>query len=200
MPFLEVEPNLVTVQFYLNDLEPRFEGDAAKANWIVDNVIKRPLKRSYVVFFLRYRFDQLLLSIERASSRPGEPTDYLSKLAESVARQQTGWIQFSTAVAGLADWSLQRDIPLVMIIFPSPGRPGNAAVRVINQAAAALSQENGLPVIDLTDAFLDMDPAEQIVSEIDHHPSAALHRRAAEEIVRSLRAAELIPPSDQRQQ
>jgi lysophospholipase L1-like esterase len=195
---LRFAPNLVTVQFYVNDIERRFEGKASKANRIVDNVIKRPFRRSYVIFFLRYRFDALLQSLDRAFAGSEAPSDWFAKLAESVEQQQPGWQQCVAALDGLGALSREAGIPIAVIIFPRPGKPNDDAVGAINRAVAQRSREAGLHVVDLTAAFIDVRAPEQIVSEIDHHPSALLYRLAAAGIVESLRQAGLVPQNDVR--
>ncbi len=190
---LSFEPNLVTVQFYLNDIEPRFEGEVANANWLIDNLVKRPFRTSYVVFFLRYRFDRFLESIARLIYGDAEHGDYLSGLVDSVERGDLGWQQFTAALDDLATQSRQTGTPIAIVVFPNPGRPGDEQTRKINRAVADYSKRAGLHVIDLTDAFGDIPPEEQVVSEIDHHPSVSLHRAAAEKIVESLRQRGLLP-------
>jgi len=186
---LKFEPDLVTVQFYVNDLDPPSED----VSWIetrIEDVLYLPSRRSYAVFFLKYRFES---AMSAALDDPGAgPGGGRAREAVEIDTSGPGWRVFQDAVRGIAGVARERGIPAVLIVYPRPGIPP-AEQEPVHDAVARVSRSAGIPVIDLIRAFESLPPEKQFVSEIDHHPSAAVHRLAARRIVEELRELELLP-------
>jgi GDSL-like Lipase/Acylhydrolase family len=191
---LDYDPSLIIVQFYLNDVAGHFEGRDEIANEMVKELIQRPLARSYVVFFLKYRFDQVLGRL--AGSRGGAQSgDHIERLATVVAEEGLGWRQCTSALAEIGVLSRETGVPVTLVIFPMPGRRVDHSVTTITEAVTTQAHRAGLHVLDLSEAFASIPVRDQIVSEIDHHPGPAVHRVAAGRIVDFLRSTELLVPA-----
>ncbi len=182
-----LEPDLVTVQFYLNDLLPRVE-DAGAGEGAIEDVLFGLRRRSYALFFVADRL--------RALGRGGDrKPDFVEQLARRLATDPAAWTGFDAAVAALERHRRRRDVPVAVVLFPHPIAP-DGAMAEIHRSVAARVRAAGLPVIDLLDAFQELEPGERVVSSIDHHPSVAAHAIAAAEVVAGLEALDLLPPPD----
>ncbi len=189
---LAYQPDLVTVQFYLNDLEPRMETEAAAVGGFVDGVLLQPAYCSYAVFFLKHRFERLRDSVG-ASLKKSEPLrQWLDGIARHIETEDAGWQRFESAVEDFAALGECNKLPIAMILFPHPGRMDDS-MRSVHNAVAQRVQTAGIPVIDLLDAFSEVPPGQQTVSPIDHHPSPAVYQRAASRIVQELDDLQLLP-------
>ena len=182
-PGLRFEPNLITVQFYLNDVTIDRRTGTGRGTF---DALMAPLRRSYVLFFLRYRFGALQQSRNR--------TDWRENVARRVTREQPAWKACAAAIDGLGTISREAEILILVALFPHPGE-AHPATGVVHRAVAERRRRAGLHVLDLADALRQVPPADQIVSAIDHHPSAKLHHIAAGEILDAVRAEGLVPPA-----
>jgi lysophospholipase L1-like esterase len=176
----EFEPDLVTLQFYLNDVEA-MRPDEAQSRRATD-WLTQPAYHSYVLFFLRHRFKNL-----------GRPVDAPVAYANVVTDNERGWRDCVDALDGFAAFREETGIPVVVILFPQPGESYDQANRIVLGAVEAHCRDIGLPTIDLIGAFDHVDPQAQTVSRIDGHPSAAVHQAVAERVVRALRDRGLVP-------
>jgi hypothetical protein len=187
---LQFEPDLITVQFTANDLEPVFE-DESGLEAMLEHLLFYP-KRSYAVFFIRHRFGSIRDRLGR--SKDG-PQNFVEDLGQEIDRHGPGWRAFEEAVDGLGQTGRDHDTPMVMILYPRTGL--QEAARGIHLAVAERARKAGLRVIDLIDVLSPLSFDAQIVSVIDHHPSAEAHGLAARRIVEQLDAFELLPrPTD----
>ncbi|MBN1342585.1 MAG: SGNH/GDSL hydrolase family protein [Phycisphaerae bacterium] len=175
---LSLEPNLITVQFYLNDVTAEHKAGGAGRSF---DHLRSAINRSYVLFFLR----------DRCSALRGSSADWSSTYVKLVVNNTSAWQACARALDGLGEVSRSTGIPVVVILFPHPGAPPGTG-KIVYEAVAERSRLAGLPVIDLTRAFGEIDPADQVVSKIDHHPSARVHQRAAVEIASALSQADLL--------
>ena len=174
---LAVEPDSILVQFYLNDLELNGRSDSASHEFI-DQLLNQPLKMSYTLFFLKDRCERLILQSE-ASACESRPADiWMQSLLEQIRNDGDGWRVFETAVKQFASLQDKRGMPVRFVLYPHPGLD-SSLMREIHECVAAKIREFDLTVVDLLGAFDGLEATEQIVSEMDHHPSAAMHRIAA---------------------
>jgi hypothetical protein len=169
---LRLGPDLVLIQFYLNDVALVRR---APARGTPTDRLRRMVRRSYVLFFLR----------DRCTALRARPGDWSSRYVERVAHGTPAWRACASALDELGGVSRSTGVPIAIVLFPHPGLPVDLGVSVY-RAVAERSRKAGLHVIDLTHAFEAIAPADQIVSEIDHHPSGAVHSAAAVEIVKAL--------------
>jgi len=180
---LQLEPRIVVVQFYLNDLE-------AKSRHTVDegpleSLLTQMVRRSYVLFALRYRFENLSPKRPGLFSKPCPAARWLDTLNQQIHEDGPGWQSFCVAIDELAELSRHQDLPIYVVLYPHPGLelPGMGKIhQAVRQRTAAV----GLPTVDLIDVGTMLDPSEQVVSDMDHHPSGAMHRLAAQRIADTL--------------
>ncbi len=181
---LGVEPDSILVQFYLNDLEVNARSDSASDAWI-DQLLNQPLKMSYTLFFLKDRCDRLMLQSE-ASACGSRPADiWMQGLLEQIRNDGDGWRAFETAVKQFASLQDKRGVPVRFVLYPHPGLD-SSFMREIHECVAAKIREFDLTVVDLLDVFDELEASDQIVSEMDHHPSPAMHRIAAASVWQAL--------------
>jgi len=178
---LKFAPNLVIVQFYLNDVS--VDHSKKRTQSLYKTVMRIP-EKSYALFFLRYRLWSLGESVRSV--------DFLGRLAQVIIDNERGWQECAQALDAFGRLSRDLGLPIVIVLFPHPGER-REVIKVAHQVVADRCREAGLHVIDLVDAFLDVAPADQVVGKIDHHPSARVHGIAASEILESLRRLDLLP-------
>ncbi len=175
----KLQPNLVLVQFYLNDVFP-----PRPKRTVVDEVMEKltfPARRSYVLFLANDLFRTV---------RYGG--DIKMSAARIVERGGPGWKRCAAGIGGLAALCRENHTPLVMILYPGVSG-SDQAERLIHPAVTAECARNNVPVIDLLGVFDDVPPERRYAHPADHHPSAAVHDLVARHIVAELRRHDLLP-------
>jgi hypothetical protein len=114
-------------------------------------------------------------AIERAGvNRDGSPDDYKRAL-----RPRHRDILEGVYRAMAADCE-RRDVPIIWVLVPRVGRPGDAAEhRALKDAARAAGLSR---IVDVTDAYDGIDPAGLAVDADDFHPNALGHERLAKRL------------------
>ena len=88
------------------------------------------------------------------------------------------WGLYDQTLGAIAAECRSADIPLVVVIIPRVGKEDVPAARAEPVARLkAMIAHNGLPVIDLTDTFDQIDPASLAIAAWDNHPNAMGHHR-----------------------
>jgi len=78
-------------------------------------------------------------------------------------------------------------LPFLVVVWPWLGALDDYPFHTIHERIDALCRERGLAALQLLDRFKDLDGSVPVrVHESDNHPSAALHRLAADVIVERL--------------
>lgn len=91
--------------------------------------------------------------------------------------QSQFWPIVEQTLALLTQDCQRQDVPLLMVLVPRAGESDTPAERApMARHYKALAASNGLPVIDLTDAFDDEEPADVSLAPWDDHPNAEGHR------------------------
>jgi len=88
------------------------------------------------------------------------------------------WGLYDRTLGAIAAECRSADIPLVVVIIPRVGKEDVPAARAEPVARLkAMAAHNGLPIIDLTDTFDQLDPAALAIAAWDNHPNAMGHQR-----------------------
>ncbi len=133
----------------MNDLQARLERSAGVANRIVDAVVKGPFRRSYVIFFLRYRFENIAQQMVRSSADTSAARDWVAWVGQDVASDGPGWRAFKGALRELSILTRTNDIPVAVILFPPTVREIDHSVRSVHREVSQVSQAFGMHVVDL---------------------------------------------------
>lgn len=97
------------------------------------------------------------------------------------------WTIYEETIRQLASRCQSESLPLSMLIIPRASEEDGPATRGPDvDRLAALADKHGLPVLDVTDAFDDCDPAEVEIAPWDDHPNALGHRLLFRELARQL--------------
>jgi hypothetical protein len=114
-------------------------------------------------------------ALENAGVQPfGSPDQYKRSL------QPRHWEILSGAYRFMAADCRARGVPIFWVLVPRIGRRGDAEGKPALIATARSAGFSG--IIDLTDAFDNLDPAHLTVDRDDFHPNALGHRRLAERL------------------
>ena len=114
-------------------------------------------------------------ALESAGARPfGSPDQYKRAL------HSRHWDILAGVYKSMSADCKARGVPIVWVLVPRVGRKSDAALRpalIETARAAGFSQ-----IIDLTDAFDDLDPANLAVDRDDFHPNRRGHARLAQRL------------------
>ena len=116
----------------------------------------------------------------QACSRFGSPDQYKRAL------QPRHWEILSGVYRFMAADCRARGVPIFWVLVPRIGRRGDAEGKPALIETARAAGFSGL--IDLTDAFDDLDPARLAVDRDDFHPNALGHARIAQRLDQALEA------------
>jgi hypothetical protein len=106
--------------------------------------------------------------------RLGSPDDYKSAL------RPRHWDILSGVYQTIAADCQARGVPIVWVLVPRVGRPGDGAdQRALLKTARAAGFKR---LVDVTDAYDGFDPASLAVDADDFHPNARAHARLAERL------------------
>lgn len=112
---------------------------------------------------------------------------YLEACLESYRDDDAKWARCREALADIARHCRNRDVRLLVVVFPFLiGLDGSSPFQPIHDAVEAFCGEQGIAVLDLTDAFAGFDGPELWVHPTDPHPNEHAHARAAEAIAERL--------------
>ena len=165
---LQWDPQLVVLGYYLNDPEtdPMHELHQTfeDVKWWQHSHLLRLFAKSKVKWDV---------------DRHGDG-DYISYLHYPDGEK---WKSVTTAFADIQRLTSERDIPVVLVIFPRTGNawakyPSESIHRQVEDAARAA----GMDVIDLLPAYSKHRPLELMVSPSNNHPNPLGHRIAAQAI------------------
>jgi lysophospholipase L1-like esterase len=183
----QFEPDVVVVQFYLNDIlpsGPNFE--RGYSGWIFPRAWVLPE---------RYRRgpageSALLDLIESAltARRHGDRTEQAARWTEVYQRRGPEWIALADALKEMGAAAAERDIPIVLMLFPDfiPDMEDGTDLpfRAIHEQVMEAAAEAGFAVFDLTSSFLRRggDWRRWWAARYDAHPNAAASAAAAQDL------------------
>jgi hypothetical protein len=97
------------------------------------------------------------------------------------------WGLYDTTLGEIASECRRASVPVVMVIIPRVGKADAPSARALPVARlTAIAAHNGVQVIDLADAFDELDPARIEIAAWDDHPNATGHRRLFVALARAL--------------
>jgi hypothetical protein len=190
-----LQPDLITVQFFANDLEPQEvaeSGGGSRGEPWWARIIAWPYRTSYAVFFSKYRFQQLLTRLDPDAAGKYSLDGWYRQLLRELQRNGPGWQSFCRHSRAIQASARRHDVPLIFFLFPHAGVPSPRESLLLQGVESFLIGE-GIEVVNLDGMWQNLSPEEQVVSPIDNHPSAAAHRVAAARILAALRARQLVP-------
>jgi hypothetical protein len=112
-----------------------------------------------------------------AANRCAEPGTASDKDALKARLHPALWPLIDATLGHLADECRSRGLPLYCLIVPRAGDADLPEARVADVARyVAISAHHAIPVVDLTAAFDDEDPASVEIAAWDDHPNARGHK------------------------
>ncbi|CAG0956842.1 hypothetical protein GPROT1_00518 [Gammaproteobacteria bacterium] len=198
-----LEPDLVVVGFYWNDLvgndEPlpdlantpriasgeRLESEAPKSSWI-----PRPIRDALRQSVLLYR---AVTSAKLLAARFDPPADAYSVvqsalLSGDAATLEPYWEATSRRLLEIAAAAKQRGIPAILMVFPSENEVRHDfPALVFGAKLEAIWAQTGFPFIDLTAAYREsLRRGENPFLPYDLHPNALGMRIAADALFETI--------------
>lgn len=170
-----LRPDLVIVQFFVNDVIVHRRIGAPPPSRVAA-VLSAARRHVWTLFVLRERFDGLLAGLGEGRVAP---PDWRAVFARGVRRGGPGWRDCAAALDELGAWATAADVPVLVVLYPHPGPP-HPGTRVVHEAVAERARAAGLAVLDLEGGLRTVPLSEHFAHDYDHHPSPALHARAAE--------------------
>lgn len=190
----ELGPDLVLVQYYVNDVFPsepnfgRLGSDAVfdPIHLLPSRFRSGPAGSSALIAFLEGRLNSLL------GPEPGE------RFAPLYRQGRTGWRQMRRAMDEMAAASNARNVPVLFFVVPAlvPGQWTAATHphRSIHQQVLSAADSAGLETLDLTPAFGEGDRDIEFwwATPYDSHPGVEAHRRIGQSIAEEVVARALL--------
>lgn len=199
--WLGLEPDLVLVTFYLNDV---YRDESAVAFWNNgegDGVYLQPTglaRHSRLVDWCQYSWRARELRrrmiVHYSQAYFVDPGSFFS--SGNKAAQHMDWPASRTALERIVELSRAHGFRVGLAIFPELMSLENYPFGAIHDFVRAACDEIGLPVHDLLPAFRNKDARQLWVHPTDHHPNQVAHGIAAvslETFVRSLLPADTSP-------
>lgn len=173
-----VEPDAVLLQYYVNDVE----GAALRAGW------SRPNFEAYADLgsFSRWLVCGSFLANYLYWHYPhADGAAYANMIKRAYANNEV-MKRHLEELSRFMNYSEQRGIPLVVLLFPSltdpeSSRPTLARIR-------RLFESRKVTVLDATDWICEVPMADRLVNAFDAHPSPAVHALTANYVGDALRA------------
>lgn len=179
--WLRLAPDLVVIVFYLNDayedrtflnmgeslgvyLEPYGLG---RYSYLVDLVQHEIGARRSQSALEDYYLQHYFRDAKNFLARPGEVA--------------SDWLKSRNALQHAAELLRERDIPLVLVVFPELHQlDASYPFAKVHDLVRGTADELSIPVLDLLDTYRGQVDHELWVHPTDHHPNAEAHRQAAE--------------------
>ncbi len=188
---LDYDPDLIVVGYVLNDpAEGASLGrDRQRATERSALARLKGLGERSSIVHLSYRTIQQLGWLARRTLGQAEVAgyatdDYFARLH----RQPHSWQRVTEAFDRLAQLTAERQLPVLLVIFPVFYELETYAWADVHAQVAEAAASRGFLVLDLLETYRGHDPNDLQVVEGDHvHPNPLGHRLAAEAIDRFLR-------------
>lgn len=178
---LALDPDLVVLCFFLNDAGDGRENDAFNPA----NAAERPFWRrhSHLADYIATRFERK------------RGTEALVRFYHHAFDEGSGgWERARWAIHQARRMTAQRNVPLVVIVFPELWKLGDHhPFEDLYRKVVAFARGEGLPALDLLPAFAGHDGPELWVHPANMHPDAEAHRIAGDALYRFLVDRKLVP-------
>lgn len=169
-----VQPNIAVLSYVYNDI-----GYALPENPVRFTFPQPPwdgvVRDFFVVNFLYWHVFQF--GIEQYGQ------EYVDLLLQAY-RDPAIWAQQEGSLKQLVAWTEDRDIRLIVLIWPALNDLDGS--RPSTEQVARFFQAQGITVLNMSDALAGSDPSALMVNPFDAHPNIATHRRAAEWLYRTI--------------
>jgi lysophospholipase L1-like esterase len=183
---LRYQPDLVLVAFVLNDALPA--GQLVPAAARLPELVRRPLKRSYLVRFL-YDREKRIRSLLKKGSFKG------ASEVQDLAPDTEGFARVTAALDRMRRASVAEEATLLVVIWPMFERLDAYPFTDRHALVAEACRERQIPVFDLLPTFQGLDASTLWATRDDHHPNGAAQQRAADAIFDELRGRGIAPGS-----
>lgn len=160
----EFQPDIVVLNYFINDAE---ETPKKKENWLTNH--------SYAAVFLAGRLDIL----ERTYFGKADWQQYYRDLYRTDA---AGWQEAQQSLDRLTGFCRDKGFKLMVVNYPELHELAPYPFADVSAEIAKLSQERGLPFLDLLPAISAEEPVSLWVTPTDSHPNA----KAAELFARAI--------------
>jgi len=160
---LKYEPNLIILQFYVNDVEV-----TPKKSKL------RVLEYSYFYIFL---WDKYTNARVRFSGN-----DYKKYYSSLYEKDFIGKSNTEKAVNEIIRISKDKTIPILIVIFPEFHNFEDYPFKEANEFINQIANSNNVSVLDLLPAYQNYEPKTLWVSQEDVHPNSLGHEIAADQI------------------
>ncbi len=180
---LSYDPDLVIVHFVPNDVEEEAdlyrEGPKVELYEEYVTVVTEPDALSEVSALWRWVRSRWILKAKGDA--------YLEACLASYRDDDAKWARCRDALDGLERTCRERDVALLVVLFPFFVRlDGAYPFEPIHAAVRDHCAERGIPVLDLREAYRGFDGPELWVHPTDPHPNERAHAIAAETIAARL--------------
>jgi lysophospholipase L1-like esterase len=174
-------PDLVVICYVLNDAEVVSPKRAKDGDF--DSVL--PKRSSFSLLYDHLR--------ERLRNRRARAAG-VARILDDYRDGAPGWVSVQRSLMEIGRLSRERDVPVVLMIFPNmwelndryPFAPAHAKV-------AAAARAAGIPVLDLIDAFRGEDGVSLWVHPGNQHPNERAHAIAGKALYEYLERSGLLP-------
>lgn len=197
----QFDPDIVVVQFYLNDILPgasNFKRGYTgwlfpRAALIPERYRKGPIRRSALLDVTEGALTAL---------RHGDRAVQAAKWTEVYLRQGREWVAVANALTEMGEAAAERGVPIVLMLFPDliPGltdehEPPFAA---IHEQVARAARAAGFSILDLTPFYVQAggDMRRWWATRYDAHPNAAAAGLAARVLADHLIDSYALEPRD----
>ena len=180
-PALDFDPDVLVLTVCINDIELMPDPKPRPETLMLPHSIHQYLRQHYRLYqFVHTTFNQLWATLGFQPSYTG----YLQKLYSS---ETSEWKQFQYYLDGIIRTAQQRDIPFLLVLFPSLEQLDETHHHLeFYEKVAKIGRDHGVEVLDLFPLFQGKEASSFRVSLMNGHPNAAAYDIAAEAMYQHL--------------
>ena len=182
------KPDLIVWSYYINDIEDAAGKVGARTYpnlWIRTPWLRFAVGNSYFLNFVYWRYFR---AFSRIASGPRW------KSMEADFQNQEVWQLHRLELQDLLDYTRQRHIALLVVLFPRLTDVDGSLYATAK--VAKVFQEGEVPVINLSSYLTGLDPQDLIVNSVDAHPNVTVHQEVAQLIYKEIKTRRLLEISD----
>lgn len=177
---LRLDPDAVVIAYYVNDVFPP-RGDVPRR----DEPDEAPgwLERVLTPLAKGSRFAELVSGWMRDKRAE---RDHFRDFEANYREDSPGWGRVREALADAVDVCERQEVELFLTIVPNPAFPRESPFAPYERQVAALAEELGIEVLDVSDAVRETSAAGLVVHPHDRHGSPLFNRLIGEALGRRL--------------
>ncbi len=186
----QLEPDLILLQFTLNDPEPSDAGELDKLRYGLS-------RRTPTFYISRWLYGRSLL--HRRVWEAWENIRIKHRLRDYYRKlflAPETWGPCTEAILGFRDLAAARSAPLLLVIFPvfDSDLDQSYAYRRLHQQVESFARKAGIQTLDLLPVYQGLDGRRLAVEPYtDPHPSEFAHRLATQAVLEHLQRTALVP-------